>query len=92
MTKIRIKNIVWDSFNLEHIQKHSVTVAEVEGVKNKIIYHRKTDKNRYLAVGRSKDRMITLIIRRLEPTTYFLVTARDASKKERKIAYEKELS
>ena len=92
MTRIRVKTIIWDDWNREHIKKHSVSISEAEGVGRKIIYHRKTDKNRYLAVGRSGNRIITLIIRRLEPTTYFLTTARDASKKERKIVYEKELS
>ncbi len=92
MTKIRVKTIIWDGWNIEHIKKHSVSIRETEEAGGNIIYHRKTDKNRYLAVGRSKHRMITIIIRRLESTTYFLVSARDASKKERKTAYEKELS
>lgn len=92
MTRITVKAIVWDQWNIEHIKKHAVSISEAEDAGKKIIYHRKTDKHRYLAVGRSENRILTLIIRRIEPTVYFLVTARDASKKERKIVYEKELS
>ncbi len=90
MTRIRVKTIIWDQWNTEHIKKHGVLIHEVEEAGKNIIYHRKTEKNRFLAVGMSGNRMITLIIRRLESTRYFLVTARDASKKERKIVYEKE--
>lgn len=90
MTRIKIKTLLWDDWNTGHIKKHGVLIREVEETGKNIIYHRKTEKNRFLAVGRSGSRMVTLIIRRLESTKYFLVTARDASKKERKIVYEKE--
>ncbi len=90
MTRITVKTVVWDQWNKEHIKKHGVLIREVEEAGKNIIYHRKSKKNRFLAVGRSGNRMVSLIIRRLESTKYFLVTARDASKKERKIVYEKE--
>lgn len=90
MTRINIKTIVWDEWNKEHIKKHNVSVEEVEEAGKRIIYHRETEKSRYLVVTRSGKRIITLIVRRLESTEYFLVTARDASKKERKKVYEKE--
>ena len=90
MTKIKIKTIVWDDFNVEHIKKHRVGVPEIEGVKSKIIYHRKTKKDRYLAVGRSGSRILTLILSRKAKTTYYLVSAHDSGKKERRKVYEKE--
>lgn len=90
MTRIKIKTIVWDDWNREHIKKHKVSVNEVEKAGKRVIYHRETEKNRFLVVTRSGKRIITLIVRRLESTKYFLVTARDASKKERKKVYEKE--
>lgn len=90
MTSIKVKTIIWDRWNTDHIKKHRVLIREVEEAGQNIIYHRKSEKNRFLAVGRSGTRMLTLIIRRLESTKYFLVTARDASKKERNIVYEKD--
>lgn len=90
MTRIKIKSLIWDDWNTEHIKKHGVLISEVEEAGQNIIYHRKSKRNRFLAVGRSGNRMVSLIIRRLESTKYFLVTARDASKKERKIVYEKD--
>ena len=30
MTRIIVKELIWDSINREHIKKHNVTVTEVE--------------------------------------------------------------
>lgn len=90
MTRIRVKTIFWDNYNIEHIKKHGVTREEVEVAAKKISWHKKTRNKRYLAVGRSGARIISVVIRRREKTTYYLVTARDASKEERKKLYEKE--
>lgn len=92
MTRIRIKTIVWEDWSREHIRKHDVSVKEVEEAGKKIKYHRRTRDNRFLAVGRSGKRSLTLIISRQGLATYYLVTARDADKKERKKLYEKEIS
>lgn len=89
MTRIVIKKLVWDEYNTEHIKKHNVTIEEVERVGKAFIYHRKTHTGRYLAVGRVGKRIITVIIRREVIGRYYAVTARDASKKERKDLYEK---
>ena len=90
MTRIAIKILIWDEWNLEHIKKHNVTKEEIETVKE-IIYHRRTYGGKYLAVGRSGQRLITIILRRKHLGEYYVVTARDASKKERKRIYEKEI-
>lgn len=89
MTRIIVKILIWDNWNLEHIQKHNVTKEEVEGAKE-IIYHRRTYDGKYLATGRSGDRLVTIILRRKNAGEYYEVTARDASKKERVKIYEKE--
>ena len=90
MTRIVVKKLIWDIYNTEHIKKHKVVSKEVIEAAKKLLYHRKTYNNRYLAVGRSGKRLITFIIRRVAPTEYYLVTARDSDKIERKGAYEKE--
>jgi len=90
MTRITVKCLVFDEYNLEHIKKHNVTREEVKKIGKNFLYHRKTHTGRYLAVGRTGKRIITLVIRRISVGKYYLVTARDASKKERKDIYEKE--
>lgn len=92
MTRIKVKEIIWEEWNIEHIKKHGVSINEVEEAGKSLVYHRQTRENRFLAVGRSGSRIITIIIKRKEATKYYLVTARDASKKERKTVYEKEKS
>jgi len=90
MTRIIIKELVFDEKNLEHIKKHSVTRDEIEQAGKNFIYHRRTYIGRYLVVGRVGSRIITIIIRRESLSKYYVVTARDGSKKERKDLYEKE--
>lgn len=90
MTRIIVRSLVFDKYNLEHIKKHKVTRSEIEKVGKKFVYHRKTHTGRYLLVGVVGLRMLTLVLKRVSPGKYYLVTARDASKKERKIVYEKE--
>jgi len=91
MTRIKIKTLLWDDWNTEHIKKHNVIVNEVEIAAKNISWHKKTKNGKYLAGGRSGRRILSLIIRRKERTTYYLVTARDAEKKERKKLYEREV-
>ena len=90
MTKIKVKTIIWEEWNVKHIKKHSVTESEVRSTALNFTYHEKTHNGRYLIVGRCGLRILTLIVRRLESGKYYLVTARDSSKKERKKLYEKE--
>ena len=90
MTFIVVKKLVWNTYNTEHIKKHKVTAEEGSEAARNLLYHRKTYNNRYLAVGRGGKRLITFIIRRVAQGEYYLVTARDSDKKERKRAYEKE--
>ena len=90
MTRITVKYLVFDEYNLEHIKKHNVTREEVKEIGKNFLYHRKTHTGRYLAVGRADKRIITLVIRRISSGKYYIVTARDASKKERQDVYEKE--
>ena len=90
MTRIKIRELIWDEYNIEHIKKHNVTVQEIETVTQKLITHKKTKGGRYAVFGRAGGRILTLIVRREKQSVYYLVTARDAAKKERKNVYEKE--
>ena len=90
MTRIKVKALVWDAWNLEHIQKHRIKTKEVEEAGKNLIYHRKTHDGRYLAIGRSKKKLITLILKRKNTGQYYIVTARDSSRREIQKVYEKE--
>lgn len=55
-----------------------------------MLYHKRTYKGRYLIVGRSGARLISIVLKRQKPGEYYVITARDASKAERRKVYEKE--
>lgn len=90
MTKIVVRELIWDSYNTEHIKKHNVDQEEIVVSVRNASYHRRTHNGRYLTVGRAGIRIITVILKRKKLSTYYPVTARDANKKERRDVYEKE--
>ncbi|MDP3973980.1 MAG: hypothetical protein Q8P92_04060 [Candidatus Daviesbacteria bacterium] len=90
MTRIKIKKLVWDEWNIEHIKKHNVIQSEVEEISKNIIIHKKVKLGRYSIFGRVSSRILTVIINRKASGIYYPVTARDAAKKERRKLYEKE--
>ena len=90
MTRIKIKRLIWDDWNKEHITKHGVTENEAEMVGNSFIYHQRSYNQRYLVVGRVGPRIVSLVLAREGSGQYYVVSARDADKKERRKLYEKE--
>lgn len=90
MTRIIIKKLVWEEYNIEHIKKHNVNLKELEEAVKNFIAHKIGKKGRYIAIGRSGKRLISLVIKRKDSGIYYLVTARDSSRKERRLVYEKE--
>ena len=89
MTRIIVKELVWDKVNLEHIKKHNVSKEEAEEAKN-FILHWKTHTNRYLVVSRVGSRLISMVLNRKSTGIYYPVTARDSGKNERRRVYAKE--
>lgn len=90
MTRIIVKEIIWNEANAEHIEKHGVSLLEVVEAGKRILFHKRTYGERYLTVSRVGSRLISLVLKRKSMGIYHLVTARDASKEERKVVYEKE--
>lgn len=90
MTRIIVSILIWDTYNRQHIRKHSVTEQEIEIAGKHIIYHRHSYKNRYVLIGKSGTRLLSVVLKRKADSTYYVVTARDASQKERRKAHEKE--
>lgn len=90
MTRIVIKKLIWDNYNIEHIKKHNISKDEAEEAVDNFIVHKKAKKGRYIAIGRSGSKLVSLVVRRLATGIYYIATARDSSKKERRLVYEKE--
>lgn len=90
MTRIVIKKLIWDEWNREHIKKHNVTVGEAEEAVANLVAHRRGKKGRFIAIGRSGSRIISVLVGREKTGIYYVATARDSDKRERRIVYDKE--
>lgn len=90
MTRIRITQLVWDKWNIEHIKKHNVTQTETEKAISNVNAHKQGHSGRIVLIGKAGTRILAVILRKLESAKYYVVTARDADKKERRLLYEKE--
>ena len=90
MTRIVVRKLIWDAYNIEHIKKHNVSVDEVKEIGTKQLAHKKGHSGRYIVIGRAGSRIISVIVKRKGTGIYYPVTARDAAQEERKRVYEKE--
>jgi len=85
-----IKELIWDEWNIEHIKKHKVDVIEIEETYCQPINSFKSYQNRLIVLGKTKNgRLLTLVLMKKNKGVYYLVTARDMSRKERKLINEK---
>ena len=85
-----IEELIWDEWNIEHIKKHEVCVNEIEEVCNKPINSFKSYQNRLIVLGKTNNgRLLTLVLMKKNKGVYYLITARDMSRKERKLINEK---
>lgn len=83
---VRVKDLVWDKWNVNHIAKHKVIPEQVEtALKDKKKKVLKTYKGRLLVLGRAKERLLTVVLAPEQKQQYYVVTARDMSKKERRL-------
>jgi len=82
---IKIRELIWDEWNVNHIKRHNITRGEVEELCKGKYKRQPTYGKRYLILGRIKSgRALTVIFAREKPGRYYVITARDMSKKERK--------
>jgi len=86
-----IKNkLFWDKWNKNHIKKHQVTVKEVEEAYKNKIFEIGSYLGRKIIFGKTKNnRLLTIVISFAKQQEPYVVSARDTSKKERKVIYEK---
>lgn len=82
---LEIESLVWDDWNVEHIARHDVTPEEVEDACASEILAWPTYRGRFLAIGKTaQDRVLTVVLEPwLEERTYYVITARPASRRER---------
>jgi uncharacterized DUF497 family protein len=88
--RITIKQLIWDEWNVGHIKKHCLSVKEIESAINYRVAQKKGYQGRIIIIGRSGKRLISVILAKEEKQKYYVVTARDADKKEKQLVYEKE--
>lgn len=83
--KINIDNLIWDDFNISHIAKHKVKVYEIEMLlKDKGLRFLSAKNSRFFALGKSAKRLLTVVIAKERGNKFYVVTARDMSKSERR--------
>lgn len=85
-----INELIWDQWNTEHIKKHDVSVNEVEETCCLPIKAYKSYQNRLIILGKTKNnRLLTIVLMKKNKGIYYVVTARDMSRKERRLVNEK---
>ena len=85
MIKIDLEQLIWDNWNINHIKKHKVKPEEVEQVIESKTKTLESYQKRLLVLGQTnKKRLLTLVLEPIENKKYYLVTARDMSRKERR--------
>lgn len=86
LKKIRIKKIdlIWDEWNIKHIAQHNVKPAEVEEVFARKVKAKRSYKGRLVVFGKTKANRLLAVVLEKEKRGYYILTTRDASRKERK--------
>lgn len=83
---IIIETLIWDDWNINHIkERHDVEPSEVEAsLLDEYVIFYTAKYERIFVLGRSGNRLITSVLHaQLNDGEYYVVTARDMSKKER---------
>ncbi len=84
---ISILRLVWNEWNIKHIARHNVISDEVEEVCHHDPLVQEGKKGRLLIIGFTKNgRMLTVVLDpEEEKGVYYPVTARDSSRKEKRL-------
>lgn len=86
---IQIVQLIWDDWNVEHIARHKVTPKEVEEVCAGNPFWAKTYGGRLRVIGLTlKKRALTAILAPKGKDIFYPITARSASRKERRLLAE----
>ncbi len=82
--------LIWDNWNKEHIKKHGVSISEVEEVCKNAVAVKQSYLGRTMVFGKTVNgRLLTIVLSFGNEKDAYVVSARDMSKNEREIYYEK---
>jgi uncharacterized protein len=80
-----VRRLIWDEWNVAHIARHEVTPHEVEEVCQGNLVALQSYKGRIIVIGPTKTgRMIAVVLYSEDEGVYYPITARPASRKERR--------
>jgi len=80
-----VKEIVWDEFNVSHIERHAVTTDEVEEICSGKVEARLGHSDRFMVIGKTAaSRILIIVPAQKREGVFYPVTARDVSRKERR--------
>ena len=78
-------SLVWNEWNIEHIARHSVTIDEANEVCSGRFIVLRGYAGRFIIVGQSIDgRALSIVVEPEDEWKYYVVTARSASRGERR--------
>ncbi len=83
---LTIRRLLWDPQNVAHIAHHQVTIEEVEQVchNGPLVRHGYLD--RLILIGPTlAGRVLAIVLEHTGEETYYVVTARSADRKERRL-------
>jgi uncharacterized protein len=84
-----VRCLIWDSWNVAHIARHDVSSDEVEEVCHGDHIIREGHTGRIMLIGPTKGkRMLAIILEDMGGDVYYVVTARPADRKERRLYQE----
>ena len=88
---MKLDELIFNQINIRHIARHKVLPEEVEETVGGKTLTFAAKKGRIMVVGRTQSaRTLAIILEKVEDGKYFVVTARDADRKERKM-YQEEI-
>ncbi len=84
---IHVRRLIWDEWNVAHIVRHEITPDKVEEICHGDALVQEGKKGRVAVVGSTREgKMVTVFLDpEEEPGVYYPVTARPASRKERRL-------
>lgn len=86
---MRIDELIFNEENVEHIASHNVIPEEVRQVLEGKTLFLSAKQNRVMAIGKTKlGRFLTIVLDKTKDYMYYVVAARDADKKEKRMYQE----
>ena len=81
-----IGRLIWDDWNVAHIARHDVVPEEVEQVCHGHYIVREGYKGRIMLIGPTRaGRMLAVVLDPEADDTYYVITARPAGRRERRV-------